>query len=194
MKANQTFKHNEEAVSPVIGVILMVAITVVLAAVVFVLVTKLSSNNSTSAPTLSMSTDSVADKLTVSSAGTGADWSRIKVSVGQCTLASNLDAIAVGNGASTTVHQNAVAHVGASAANTATLVSAANCASAVAVQVAATATPITAGDFLNFCFETQSTQATATGATATNAVVTVTDSVANQQLGTWTLTNINKCA
>src|ERR1051326_814014 len=44
MKANQAFKADTEAVSPVIGVILMVAITVVLAAVVFVLVTKLSGN------------------------------------------------------------------------------------------------------------------------------------------------------
>lgn len=41
MKANRTFKANEDAVSPVIGVILMVAITVVLAAVVFVLVSDL---------------------------------------------------------------------------------------------------------------------------------------------------------
>src|SRR5688500_16831791 len=40
-KANQSFKQNDEAVSPVIGVILMVAITVVLAAVVFVLVSNL---------------------------------------------------------------------------------------------------------------------------------------------------------
>lgn len=38
MKANQAFTRSEDAVSPVIGVILMVAITVVLAAVVFVLV------------------------------------------------------------------------------------------------------------------------------------------------------------
>lgn len=41
MKANQSLKANEDAVSPVIGVILMVAITVVLAAVVFVLVSDL---------------------------------------------------------------------------------------------------------------------------------------------------------
>ncbi len=42
MKANQAFRNADEAVSPVIGVILMVAITVVLAAVVFVLVSNLS--------------------------------------------------------------------------------------------------------------------------------------------------------
>ncbi len=41
MKANKSFKMEEDAVSPVIGVILMVAITVVLAAVVFVLVSDL---------------------------------------------------------------------------------------------------------------------------------------------------------
>lgn len=41
-KANQKFVQADEAVSPVIGVILMVAITVVLAAVVFVLVSNLS--------------------------------------------------------------------------------------------------------------------------------------------------------
>ncbi len=40
-KANQKFVQADEAVSPVIGVILMVAITVVLAAVVFVLVSNL---------------------------------------------------------------------------------------------------------------------------------------------------------
>ena len=41
-KANPKFVQADEAVSPVIGVILMVAITVVLAAVVFVLVSNLS--------------------------------------------------------------------------------------------------------------------------------------------------------
>jgi archaeal type IV pilus assembly protein PilA len=55
MKANQAFKANEEAVSPVIGVILMVAITVVLAAVVFVLVTRLAGNNNDAAPQISFS-------------------------------------------------------------------------------------------------------------------------------------------
>jgi archaeal type IV pilus assembly protein PilA len=55
MKANQAFKHNDEAVSPVIGVILMVAITVVLAAVVFVLVTRLANNQKEDAPDITFS-------------------------------------------------------------------------------------------------------------------------------------------
>lgn len=48
-KANQKFVQADEAVSPVIGVILMVAITVVLAAVVFVLVSNLSKTSETGA-------------------------------------------------------------------------------------------------------------------------------------------------
>ncbi|HVL86955.1 MAG TPA: type IV pilin N-terminal domain-containing protein [Candidatus Thermoplasmatota archaeon] len=45
MKANRRFSHeNDEAVSPVIAVILMVAITVVLAATVYIWVTSFSSN------------------------------------------------------------------------------------------------------------------------------------------------------
>lgn len=58
MKANQAFKQNDEAVSPVIGVILMVAITVVLAAVVFVLVTRLAGNQEDQSPTLTFSKQS----------------------------------------------------------------------------------------------------------------------------------------
>lgn len=53
MKANQAFSRDDEAVSPVIGVILMVAITVVLAAVVFVLVTRLANNQQAQSPTVS---------------------------------------------------------------------------------------------------------------------------------------------
>jgi flagellin-like protein len=48
MKANQKFTNADEAVSPVIGVILMVAITVVLAAVVFVLVNNLTGDTAAS--------------------------------------------------------------------------------------------------------------------------------------------------
>ncbi|MFA5942925.1 MAG: type IV pilin N-terminal domain-containing protein [Candidatus Thermoplasmatota archaeon] len=71
-KANQTFKQNDEAVSPVIGVILMVAITVVLAAVVFVLVSNLGESGE-KAPNFSVSKDSAAGSLTIVSAE-DAEW------------------------------------------------------------------------------------------------------------------------
>lgn len=74
MKANQ-FVKNENAVSPVIGVILMVAITVILSTIVFVLVSRLSNsntqanahlivNNNSSGPrTLAFTVDEVSDSL-----------------------------------------------------------------------------------------------------------------------------------
>jgi len=72
-KANQAFNSNDEAVSPVIGVILMVAITVVLAAVVFVLVSNLG-DSSEDAPDISFSKDSSEHTLTVVKADAGSDW------------------------------------------------------------------------------------------------------------------------
>lgn len=63
-KANQKFVQADEAVSPVIGVILMVAITVVLAAVVFVLVSNLSKSGQ-KAPDAAFSTDETRDRMTI---------------------------------------------------------------------------------------------------------------------------------
>ncbi|MGB1586959.1 MAG: type IV pilin [Thermoplasmatota archaeon] len=80
MKANNAFKNNEEAVSPVIGVILMVAITVVLAAVVFVLVSDLG-GDSESAPSLSFQKDTAGQDLTVIKVSNGPiAWSELTVS------------------------------------------------------------------------------------------------------------------
>jgi archaeal type IV pilus assembly protein PilA len=77
-KANRAFVRNEEAVSPVIGVILMVAITVVLAAVVFVLVSNLGKSSS-SAPTFVVQRDDATDRLSVTSADSDADWNRLSI-------------------------------------------------------------------------------------------------------------------
>ena len=79
-KANQ-FAKNEEAVSPVIGVILMVAITVVLAAVVFVLVSNLSKNSNTAAPNITFNQDNAGHTLTIVSADAAANWQNVKGSI-----------------------------------------------------------------------------------------------------------------
>lgn len=72
MKANQAFRNEEEAVSPVIGVILMVAITVVLAAVVFVLVQNLSKGGE-KAPDMGFTKDNNARTISVVKAPVGND-------------------------------------------------------------------------------------------------------------------------
>lgn len=97
-KANQAFNNSDEAVSPVIGVILMVAITVVLAAVVFVLVSNLG-EGSESAPNISFNKDSAEGTLTVVQAE-DAEWGDFSVT-GCDSLDSDGDGSAVESTAST---------------------------------------------------------------------------------------------
>lgn len=87
MKANRKFLNDEEAVSPVIAVILMVAITVVLAATVYVWVSGFGNQSGSTTKTMSLSTlDSLAGgnqwkNYTVASASTGLKYSDIKLIV-----------------------------------------------------------------------------------------------------------------
>jgi archaeal type IV pilus assembly protein PilA len=83
MKANQKFlKGDDEAVSPVIAVILMVAITVVLAATVYVWVSGFSGGQGSAAKSMALSSGgAIASNLktyTVSSATQGMKWSDLK--------------------------------------------------------------------------------------------------------------------
>jgi len=72
MKANRKFKMDEDdAVSAVIGVILMVAITVAIAATVYVYVSGMIGSSPQSAPSMQFVKDDISDKLTVASADPG---------------------------------------------------------------------------------------------------------------------------
>jgi len=76
MKANRKFREADEAVSAVIGVILMVAITVAIAATVYVYVSGMIGSSPTSTPSVQFVKDDVTDKLTVASADPGnLQWS-----------------------------------------------------------------------------------------------------------------------
>ena len=91
MKANQKFLNNDdEAVSPVIAVILMVAITVVLAATVYVWVSGFGSQSSQPAKTISLtssgSLSSSNKAYTVASATSGMRWSDITATVDGTTF------------------------------------------------------------------------------------------------------------
>jgi flagellin-like protein len=86
MKANQKFlKGDDEAVSPVIAVILMVAITVVLAATVYVWVSGFGASSGSPAKTMSLTGDGAlsgtSKTYTVASATSGMRWSDISVTV-----------------------------------------------------------------------------------------------------------------
>ena len=81
MKANRKFVEGEEAVSAVIGVILMVAITVAIAAAVYVYVSGMIGGTTQHTPTISCVVDNDANKLIINSAESGTDWSDIDVTV-----------------------------------------------------------------------------------------------------------------
>ena len=65
MKANRKFKEDGEAVSAVIGVILMVAITVAIAATVYFYVQSLTTTEGGSTPKISYSVSSADDQITI---------------------------------------------------------------------------------------------------------------------------------
>ena len=66
--------RQDEAVSPVIGVILMVAITVTLAVVVLVLVSRLASDPASAPPSVAMQTNDYGDTFTVLQADDNLAW------------------------------------------------------------------------------------------------------------------------
>lgn len=71
MKSNRKFKQEDEAVSAVIGVILMVAITVAIAATVYVYVSGMIGTSPQQTPNMQLVKDDTNNKLTVASADPG---------------------------------------------------------------------------------------------------------------------------
>jgi len=94
---------DDQAVSPVVGVILMVAITVVLGAVVFVLVNGLGKGTE-SAPNITFTMDQASRSLTVARSDP-ADWKDLEVDV-TATGGNTCTVTLVHGGTSTTVAPN----------------------------------------------------------------------------------------
>jgi flagellin-like protein len=80
MKANRKFiEADERAVSAVIGVILMVAITVAIAATVYVYVSGMIGGTKNQTPNVACTTDSTSNKITVATADANIKWKDIVV-------------------------------------------------------------------------------------------------------------------
>lgn len=96
MKANRSIlKARDEAVSPVIGVILMVAVTVVLAATVYVWVSGFSGGQNTPARSIALSSEGPGSgglkSYVVSAAANGMKWGDVTFSVNGETRAIDGD-------------------------------------------------------------------------------------------------------
>jgi flagellin-like protein len=90
MKANSKFVNGEEAVSAVIGVILMVAITVAIAATVYVYVSGMLPTSKGAPPSMSITQNGAIStyggetrvNFSIDSASADAKWSDLKIQVG----------------------------------------------------------------------------------------------------------------
>jgi flagellin-like protein len=86
MKANRKFVDSEEAVSAVIGVILMVAITVAIAATVYVYVSGMIGTQQDTTPNITIQKNDVDNTLLVTGADpSNAAWENINISVTKTT-------------------------------------------------------------------------------------------------------------
>jgi flagellin-like protein len=101
VKANRKFRSNDDAVSPVIAVILMVAITVVLAATVYVWVSGFGTQSSQPQKSVSLtSAGAIASSnktYTVAAATSGMKWSDLKVTINGAQQTQYLTAGACAN-------------------------------------------------------------------------------------------------
>ncbi len=88
MKANRKFKNEEEAVSAVIGVILMVAITVAIAATVYVYVSGMLGTGQQNAPNVAFTKTNY--RLTVTKSDSNVDWNDLKVTVSGDIILANV--------------------------------------------------------------------------------------------------------
>ena len=182
-KANQKFVQADEAVSPVIGVILMVAITVVLAAVVFVLVSNLGKTSS-STPTFSLSRDEANDRLSVTSADSDADWNRVAVRTGTITSAGSVVThlcFEADTDPSTDCDSSDVDAYTSMGDGVFVDDTNAN------FELTATAHLMSAGSFMGIC-------AVGGAVDATGVTLTLVDTTANSVIGSFTFSTIAQCA
>lgn len=161
------FVRDEDAVSPVIAVILMVAITVVLAATVFVLVSDLGSQKT--APAVNLEKDESNDRLVVKSAADNADWNRIGI-IANRTGNSATDSVA---GARFALNAQSTA-AGAESNDVGT--------SATAVSPDPNAMSV--AEYIDFCGD---------GSAAIELQITVVDTEANSELGSHVFRDLALC-
>ena len=81
MKANRKFVNEEEAVSAVIGVILMVAITVAIAATVYVYVSGMIGESPEDTPEIQFTKDETNDRLVVAKTDGSTKWDSLSIRI-----------------------------------------------------------------------------------------------------------------
>lgn len=161
--------RDEEAVSPVVATILLLAIVITLGVVVWRIVNEATPSNPP-APTVAFGVDEFLDRLTVTTAEPTADWTRIDVRVKGCTQAAANSIVRLGTASP---YQNTPAVATGGALNAAAAGN--DCGSGTYVTVTATLAAMRNSDYLEFC-------GSPGGAGITNVRFDVVDNRANSFL------------
>ena len=174
MKANRKFRDGEEAVSAVIGVILMVAITVAIAATVYYYVTVMMPAGETSTPTFQLTKDDTQDRLEVAQADAEADWDRLYIYAQNGTDDLPADDILFDLNSDASVAGGDTG-VGDTAGTKTHVTDAVNAAGAGVQDL------MSAGEYIEFCVD---------GNDYTEITITIIDGVSNQVIGSYTFIDI----
>jgi hypothetical protein len=177
MKANRKFvKADEHAVSAVIGVILMVAITVAIAATVYYYVTTMMPKSGSTSPTFSLRVDDQVDRLIVTSADPAADWNRLGMTTNK---GANLVYFAlnaqVDDGPTDGAMSGEVGEVGTAVATSGT----------TPTEICIATDLMSATEYLDFEYD-------GTGIGGTDVQITLIDTSSNQEIGTYSITTIRE--
>lgn len=158
--------------SPVIAVILMVAITVVLAATVFVMSSEIGSQSSDTAPTIGFKIDESADRLVATTAGPEADWARLGARIqSQGTTGPPIPTIYIGTDPAGGYQNEGALATGLALSGSTTPF------------ISTTTDPIGAGEYLEFC----------SSAAETFVKVLIIDLPASFTVGAYQFVDINTC-
>lgn len=172
---DRLFAGADEAVSPVISTILMVAITVVLAATAFVLVADVGGQTGKAAPAIGLRADDNLDRLVVTSAAQGADWARLAIMQtsfgGTGTIHVGTDAVPAFPGDPPGYQNEPAASTGGNIATE--------------VPITSTTDPITAGEYLELC--------RSAGGNDGALTVSLKDVSANVLIGSFTFLSVAEC-
>lgn len=207
MKANQKFANADEAVSPVIGVILMVAITVVLAAVVFVLVNNLTGDAGEASMDITGTRDEGKDRIDIITASSNADWAEIELFVEFEQGSSTVNAGNTANMICWEVQSAATANYAGAIDTTDPTTGEpsdgtdAGCAGAGSgadgdgyVLVRDAATPVTGGSFIEFCGAGETALAASVGTELASVSLKLRDVNTNTLIEEYSFSNVAACA
>lgn len=175
---------HDEAVSPIVSTLLMVALTVVLVVAILMVISGYSTDGSSAPAAVAWTMDDDADRIILRSAQGHSDWARLAVHVAECDQSADYSVGRVGatEGISNGKYFNEPADPSGAALNEGA--PGASCGSGVLVPLADALAPAWADDYLEFC---------ADGGPMSTVTIEIVDTAANAMIHKATFIGIAAC-